>query len=365
MVDRGRKRPKGTIAAIPRRRYLPGMATRRPPAHSARRTRDIVIVAGEGTQILDVAGPAEVFSRCERLLHSGHPERRSAYRVRLLSANTRSSSVETTTGIALTCDAPFTALRDTPDTLLVAGGSQVEECVFDARFLRWLTRHGKRARRLGSICTGAFALASAGLLAGRRCTTHWEFAARLAEKFPGVLVDPDPIWVRDGNVVTSAGVTAGMDLALALVEEDHGPSIALQIARELVLYLRRPGTQKQFSAPLAAQLAERRPLRELQLWLPDNLTADLSTQALARRAGMSVRNFARAFRREIGLTPGSYVDRLRVEAACLMLADSTQKLQRIAAHSGFHSPEVMRRTMQRTIRVTPDEYRARFGAQKH
>jgi transcriptional regulator GlxA family with amidase domain len=246
--------------------------------------------------------------------------------------------------------------------LLVAGGAQVEELELDANFLSWLSRWGKRARRVGAICTGAFALAGAGLLAGRRCTTHWAYVKRLTERFPDVTVDPDPIWVRDGNVVTSAGVTAGMDLALALVEEDHGAQMALRIARELVLYLRRPGTQSQFSAPLSAQLAERQPLRELQLWMPGNLTADLRAEALAHRAGMSLRNFARVFRNEIGMTPGQYVERLRVEAACLRLADSTQGVQRIAAQCGFHSAEVMRRAMLRVIRVTPDDYRARFGA---
>jgi len=318
-------------------------------------------VAGNGTQILDVAGPAEVFSRCERLLRAARPGAPAAYGLRLISSNSGTPLVETTTGITLTCHGPYDRVREAPDTLLVAGGEQFEALDCTPHFLAWLARYGKRARRLGSICTGAFALAGAGLLDGRRCTTHWEFAERLARAFPRVIVDPDPIWIRDGNVATSAGVTAGMDLALALVEEDHGAQIALQIARELVLYLRRPGTQTQFSAPLAAQLAERRPLRELQLWLPDNLTSDLSTEALAARAQMSVRNFGRAFRREVGLTPAKYVDRLRVEAACLRLADSTQKMQRIAVQCGFHSPEVMRRTMMRVIHITPDNYRARFG----
>lgn len=340
------------------------MVIRRQASQSTRERHSILLVAGDGTQILDVAGPAEVFSRCERLLRARRPGRPAAYRLRLISSNHGTSLVETTTGIALTCHGPYNVLREVPDTLLVAGGSQFEEFGFTPHFLGWLARCGKCARRVGSICTGAFALASAGLLTGRRCTTHWEFAERLAAKFPDVIVDPDPIWVRDGNVVTSAGVTAGMDLALALVEEDHGAQIALQIARELVLYLRRPGTQTQFSAPLAAQLAERRPLRELQLWLPDNLTVDLSSEALATRVDMSVRNFGRVFRQEVGLTPAKYVDRLRVEAACLRLADSTQKMRRIAVQCGFHSPEVMRRTMLRVIQITPENYRARFGVRK-
>jgi transcriptional regulator GlxA family with amidase domain len=321
----------------------------------------VFLVAGNGTQILDVAGPAEVFSRCERLMRATRPGAPAAYELRLIASNRGTPLIETTTGITLTCHLSYDRARETPDTLLVAGGAQFEDLDCTPHFLAWLARYGKRSRRLGSICTGAFALAAAGSLDGRRCTTHWEFAERLARTFPRVMVDPDPIWIRDGNIATSAGVTAGMDLALALVEEDHGAHLALQIARELVLYLRRPGTQTQFSAPLAAQLAERRPLRELQLWLPDNLTSDLSTEALAARAHMSVRNFGRAFRREVGLTPAKYVDRLRVEAACLKLADSTQKMQRIAVQCGFHSPEVMRRTMIRVMHITPDNYRARFG----
>ena len=338
------------------------VSSQRTLSRPLRSTRLVVLVAGAGTQILDIAGPAEVFSRCERILREERPTDVPAYRLLLLSTDLRRSSIPTTADITLTGHGRYNSLREAPDTLLVAGGAQVEELELDANFLSWLSRWGKRARRVGAICTGAFALAGAGLLAGRRCTTHWAYVKRLTERFPDVTVDPDPIWVRDGNVVTSAGVTAGMDLALALVEEDHGAQMALRIARELVLYLRRPGTQSQFSAPLSAQLADRQPIRELQLWMPGNLTADLRAEALALRAGMSQRNFARVFRNETGMTPAQYVERLRVEAACLRLADSTQGVQRIAPQCGFHSPEVMRRTMLRVIRVTPDDYRARFGA---
>lgn len=323
-----------------------------------------MLVAGGGTQVLDVTGPAEVFSRCERILRKEGAARSAGYRIVLLSAESAASSIQTTAGITLKGHGKYNTWRRTPDTLLIVGGARIEELELEPEFIVWLRRNGKRARRVGAICTGAFALASAGLLKGRRCTTHWAFADRLASLFPEVSVDPDPIWIRDGNVVTSAGVTAGMDLALALVEEDYGSHMALRIARELVLYLRRPGSQSQFSAPLAAQLADRRPLRELQLWLPGNLCAELNTVALARRTDMSVRNFGRIFREEIGMTPGEYVDRLRVEAACLRLADSGQGLRRIAAECGFRSPEVMRRTMLRVSRITPSEYRTRFGRKR-
>jgi transcriptional regulator GlxA family with amidase domain len=213
---------------------------------------------------------------------------------------------------------------------------------------------------VASVCSGAFLLAEAGVLAGRRATTHWESCDALARRHPDVEVDPDPIFVRDGNVLTSAGVTAGMDLALALVEDDHGPERALAVARQLVMYVRRPGGQSQFSAALRAQRAERRPLRELQAWVADHLDADLSVEALARRAAMSPRNFARAFAAEAGVTPARYVEEVRVEAARRLLEGTGRPVDGIAAACGFGSAETMRRAFLRTVHVPPSEYRKRF-----
>ncbi|HKF79827.1 MAG TPA: DJ-1/PfpI family protein [Thermoleophilaceae bacterium] len=256
--------------------------------------RRVVIVAFEGVQPLDVVGPAEVFSTAARLQPPG-------YEIEIVAADTkplRASSV------SLAPDRSIASCRGPIDTLVCAGGTGVRGAARDERLLRWLRAAAKRSERVASVCTGAFLLARAGLLDGKRATTHWSACAALARSHPEIRVEPDPIFVRDGSVYTSAGVTAGMDLALALVDEDLGREVALEAARWLVLFLRRPGGQAQF-AQLAAQAAEREPLRELQGWIPDNLDADLSVPALARDVSMSERNFARAFRREVGMVvPG-------------------------------------------------------------
>ena len=213
-----------------------------------------------------------------------------------------------------------------------------------------------------SVCTGAFLLAEAGMLDGCRATTHWASCDELARRHPEVEVETDPIFVRDGNVITSAGVTAGMDLALSLVEEDLGREVALETARWLVLFLKRPGGQAQFSAQLAAQMADREPLRELQQWLPDNLGEDLSIPALARRACMSERNFARAFRAETGMTPAAYVEAARVERARRELETTDLPVDAVAARCGFGTVETMRRAFGRRMGVNPAAYRERFAA---
>jgi transcriptional regulator GlxA family with amidase domain len=212
------------------------------------------------------------------------------------------------------------------------------------------------------VCTGSFILAEAGLLDGRRATTHWAWSAELARLYPRVIVDPDPIFIRDGNVYTSAGVTAGMDLALALVEEDYGREVALRMARDLVLYLRRPGGQSQFSTLLVAHESDCEPLRELRTWIVEHVDADLSVPALARRVAMSPRHFARVFTHEVGMTPGQFVAKVRVEAARRRLEESPQGVKVIAAECGFGNPDTMRRAFLRTLRVAPVAYRGRFRA---
>ena len=212
------------------------------------------------------------------------------------------------------------------------------------------------------MCSGAFVLAEAGLLDGKRATTHWRVCDLLARSFPAVEVDPDPIYVRDGNVWTSAGVTAGMDLALALVEEDLGRDVALAIARRMVLFLRRPANQSQFSAPLQAQAAERDGIREAQHLVTEHPEGDCSVAALARAAAMSERNFARCFTDEVGVTPARYVERVRVETARRLLEDTDEGVEAIAAAAGFGTAETMRRTFLRLLRTNPTEYRRRFRA---
>jgi transcriptional regulator GlxA family with amidase domain len=250
--------------------------------------------------------------------------------------------------------------RGAIDTLMVVGGDGVSAAERDERLIAFLRRAAARSRRVTSVCTGAFLLARAGLLDGREATTHWSSCSELAERYPSVAVQSDPIFVRSGNVATSAGVTAGIDLALALVEEDLGPKAARDVARWLVLFLRRPGGQSQFSAALAGQRAEREPLRELQAWIVDHLDEDLSVPALATRAYMSPRNFARAFKREVGMTPAAYAEALRVERARALLETAGENVEQVARRCGFGTVETMRRVFRRRLGVSPSDYRQRF-----
>ena len=311
--------------------------------------RRVLIVVFDGVQSLDVTGPLEVFHAAGRIT-------RSPYRLEIVAAD--AAPVRAGSGITLVPDRAIGAVRGQIDTLLVAGGD-VEEAARDARLTAWLAR-AARSRRVGSVCSGAFILAAAGLLDGRRAATHWAHAEELARRFPSIEVDHEAIFVRDGDVWTSAGVTAGMDLALALVEEDLGREAALEAARWLVVYARRSGGQSQFSSHLRAQLADREPLRELQAWLPDHLSEELPVERLAARACMSPRNFARAFRRELGMTPAAYVETLRVGEARLRLESTGQKLEPIARECGFGTVETMRRAFHRRLGVGPADYRQRF-----
>jgi len=223
-------------------------------------------------------------------------------------------------------------------------------------------RTAKRSRRVASVCTGAFVLAAAGLLERRRATTHWAYCDSLAQMHPGVRVEKDPIYVRDGKVWTSAGVSAGIDLALAMVEEDLGRELAMLIARWLVVFVRRAGGQSQFSTQLQAQAAERAPIRELQTLILEHPEAALDVPALAKHAAMSVRHFGRVFRAEVGLSPAAYVERVRVETARRLLETSVRSVDNVAAASGFGTPESLRRAFARRVGLSPREYRARFGA---
>jgi transcriptional regulator GlxA family with amidase domain len=259
----------------------------------------------------------------------------------------------------LLTDKSFREFRGPVDTLLVAGS--VGEMRYEEGFLDWLREQSGKARRFGSICTGALMLAKAGLLDGRRATTHWNWCEELACDYPKVKVDATPIYVREGNCYTSAGVTAGIELALALVEEDLGRQIALRVAQMMVVFLRRPAGQSQFSATLAAQTSENHSLGNLIAWLADNLTADLSIEKLARRAAMSPRNFARVFRREMRKTPGKHIEDLRLEAARRQLESSSRSLDEVANVSGFGSAEILCRVFRRRLGVTPGQYRASLG----
>ena len=322
-------------------------------------SRTIVFLGAPGTQILDVAGPFQVFVRAAELFVQEHPAQKPPYKV-LLASSTRRRSVSTNCGLVLTGAQTFRALRGPIDTLLVAGGSGVENAGRDEELLLWLQRTAQRVRRVGSICTGAFLLASAGLLNGKRVATHWKWAADLANKFEQTTVDADPIYIRDGNTYTTAGVTAGMDLALALVEEDLGAPMALKVAREMVLYLRRAGGQSQFSAALSLQASDRKQIEEIRSWTHDNLRQDLPVEKLAAKVGMSPRNFARVFLKDTGTTPARFVECLRVEAARRRLEESHDKLEKIANDCGFGSIQSLRRSFFRVLHVPPNDYRHRF-----
>ncbi|HSZ68799.1 MAG TPA: DJ-1/PfpI family protein [Solirubrobacteraceae bacterium] len=354
-----------------------------------RAPREVAILVYPGVQSLDVTGPLEVFTGAQQLLDAeatGHGGARSSadrdgrrataaagdgagrsgraaprergYRVLVLSRD--GAPVETSSGLTIVPHGALAQAPDVIDTLIVAGGQGVHALCEDRATLDWIVARAGDARRVASVCTGAFALAAAGLLDGRRAATHWAAAAELARRYPRVHVEPEPIFVRDGSVWTSAGVSAGMDLALALVEDDLDRDAALTIARHLVLFLRRPGNQSQFSATLAAQAPRRDALRDVQRFAVENLAADLSVEALAARAHMSARHFARSFRAETGSTPARYVERLRLEAARRALEDAREPLAATAAACGFGTPETMRRVFLRALGVGPAEYRRRF-----
>lgn len=311
----------------------------------------IAFVAFDGAQTLDLTGPWEV-------LHSAGLLAERPYG--LIAATLDGGPVRSSSRLELGVDARLGSI-DRVDTLIVPGGSGTRAAVEDPALISEIERLAAGARRVAGVCTGTFLLAEAGLLDGRRAATHWASCELLAQRYPAIDVDPDPIYVRDGNVITSAGVTAGIDLALALVEEDHGPEVALEVARWLVVYARRPGGQAQFSVQLAHQTPESRPLCELQAWISEHPEADLSVAGLAARMHLSERHFARLFTRQVGTSPAAYVEQVRVERARQLLEAGVDGLERVAERCGFRSAEVMRRAFQRRVGTPPSAYRERFG----
>ncbi|HYM02171.1 MAG TPA: GlxA family transcriptional regulator [Stellaceae bacterium] len=319
--------------------------------------RTIVIVAFDQALLLDVAGPLQAFDTARQLcLAQGLPD---PYRLTVVSPS--GGPVVTASGLAIVTEA-MTSLAGKPiDTIVVAGGpgARVDRC--DPSLKRWLSARARRARRVCSVCTGAFLLAEAGLLDGRRAVTHWASCALLQERYPKLRVETDPIFIRDGKVWTSAGVTAGIDLALALIEEDLGRAIALRTARQLVVFLKRPGGQSQYSAMLELQSAGDGTFDELNEWMAHHLGEDLRVERLAERAGMSARNFARLYTERNGITPAKAVERLRVEAACRALEALPTPIELIARQCGFGDEERMRRSFLRRLGVAPRHYRQRFS----
>ena len=309
--------------------------------------RRVVITGPPPVQILDVTGPLEVFSNAP------------GYDIQLATPD-GGNTLRTNRGVELGSALSLEQCSGPIDTLVIAGGPGAESGVYDSRLTQWIADAAARSRRVASICTGAFLLAEAGILDGKDAVTHWRFCDRLTREYPKVRVRRDPIYLRDGCVYTSAGITAGIDLSLALVEEDHGHETSLKIARFLVMFLVRPGGQAQYSHMLSHQAGASQPLRELQVWMLEHLRDHLTVESLAERLGVSARHFTRVCLRETGMNPGQFVDRMRVEAAQQLIDSSNKGLKEVAAASGFGSADAMRRAFTRVLGVTAAEYASRF-----
>lgn len=320
--------------------------------------RRIVILGLPPVDALDVIGPAEVFTLANRLRRTRPPP----YSLELISPGPE-AILESESGIGLKAHKTLGQERRSGrpiDTLIVASGFDPVEAL-DPVVTGWIRTRARSVRRVCSICVGAFALADAGLLDGRRATTHWGMARHLAERYPKVLVDPNPIWVKDGNVYTSAGISAGIDLALALVDEDLGEDIALEIAKNLVLFLRRPGGQAQFSVSLQAQHGLSSKLEELRVWISEHLQKELTVDVLADRLSTSVRTLIRIFERELDTTPAKYVEEVRIESVRRALELGERSMEEIARRCGYHSVDVLRKAFARRVGITPKEYAQRFA----
>jgi transcriptional regulator GlxA family with amidase domain len=318
--------------------------------------RRVVMVAMPCAEVMEIGGTLDVFYAANVLLaEAGASD--PGYAIEVVSPVT---TIRSWPGLRIRAERSYRDVRGPVDTLLLTGTDTPDDALRDRDLIAWLAETAPRTRRLVGLCTGTFALAAAGLLDGRRATSHWLFCDDLTRRFPRVHVERDPIYVRDGAIYTGVGASAGLDLALALVEDDVGRGIALSVAKRAVFFLKRPGGQAQFSVQLSTQIAEREPLRDLQAWIADHLTADLSVEALARRVAMSPRNFCRVFVREIGMTPGRFVERIRVEAARRLLEDSARGVPEVAAACGFGSAETLRVAFRRALGVSPKVYRSRF-----
>ncbi len=316
--------------------------------------RRIVLLVVPPVDELDLVGPVEVLGTANRLLGGG----RKPYAVEVVTT-ARDRRVDGASGLSLLAHRHYHDVDGRPDSVLVVCGVGART-MRDRALFGWLRRVAATTRRLGSVCVGAFLLAEAGILDGRRATAHWRYARELADRYPRVAVDPRPTWVRDGNIYTSAGISAGIDLALAWVEEDLGAPAALEVARELVLFLRRPGGQDQVSVSLEAQASHTTSMHELQAWMTEHLDRPLSVDTLADRVAMSPRNFARVFAHGLGTTPGRYLLQLRLEAARRLLEQTDRSLVQVATACGFRGVDVMRRAFVRALGTTPLRYRRHF-----
>lgn len=325
---------------------------------TSRKARRVVLLAHDGMNLLDLSGPLQALTTASRYF-SGEGE--PLYETIVASAH--GGLVTTGAGLPV-MTASLAALGDLPiDTLIAPGGCRGDEYDALPELVSWVAARAPTVRRLCSVCTGAFLLAAAGQLDGRRAATHWDWAGRLEKRHPGIAIDADKIFVRDGAVWTSAGVTAGIDLTLALIEDDFGHRVAIETARQLVVFMKRSGGQSQFSVPLAAQSHEGGRFAELHAWIAAHLGEDLSVERLAEQAGMSPRTFARVYKATHQRTPAKMVEVMRLEAACRALEETDLPLKSIAASAGYGDEQKLRRAFQRQLGISPPQYRSRFSAQ--
>lgn len=321
-------------------------------------SRTIVLVAFADAEVLDITGPFEVFNFANLNLQRNGISDRPVYSIKLLAE--RAGPVKTLSGLQILAEDMNAYPDDEIDTLVIPGGD-IENAVANKKLIDWIKTTAPKARRVVSVCTGAFLLAEAGLLNGRKATTHWHYCAQLSKSYPAVQVEPDQIFIKHGQVYTSGGITSGIDLALALVEEDWGRELALFVARFMVVFLKRPGNQSQFSTYLTNEASHRPDIRDLQAWIIDHAADDLSVETLAKRMAMSPRNFARLFASETGMTPAKYVEMVRIDRARNLLETSDLGMEWIAESTGFKDAERMRRAFLRQLDVNPQNYRQRFS----
>jgi len=322
-----------------------------------RRGRRIGIFVYDGMMALDAVGPADVFGLANIMCREEDPNASEQYDICLVGS--RKGSIRTGTGFRIAVDWSVREADPAFDTLIVPGGANLRDAEFALKIPEvdaWLRRSARQSRRVVSICTGAITLAKLGLLNGRRATTHWAYCERLAADFPTVEVEPDTLWIKDGKIYTSAGITTGIDLALALIEEDLGRRFALELARALVMFLKRPGGQSQFSSELISQMASPDRLEDLVEWIREHLDSPLTIEDLAKRSGMSVRNFQRVFTQQCGMPPAKFIERLRVERARLIIEDTALSMAEIAQKSGFDSEQRMRRSFKRVLGINPTDH---------
>ncbi|MEM7750944.1 MAG: helix-turn-helix domain-containing protein [Pseudomonadota bacterium] len=316
----------------------------------------VVFIVYPGIKLFDLAGPLQVFADT-----TSKADGNRLYETAV--ASEPGGIVSTDTGTDVTTVKLSTIMRRKVDTLLVVGGSVAKEAARDEILISKLSRLSARCRRIGSICTGAFLLAEAGLLDGKRAVTHWESCGALGSAFPSVMVDHDPIFIRDGEVWTSAGVSAGVDLALAMVEADYGHATAMDVARSLVVFLKRPGGQSQFSSLLTVQAGdESGRFGELHDWIAEHLHEDLSVEALARQCGMSGRNFSRVYKTVVGVPPARSIELIRLDAAKRMLQKNELSLKLVSSRCGFGDEQRLRQVFLRHLGIPPSDYRAKFGS---